>query len=118
MNSSKIFKKFYHKILIDCKPPVVAANVKFSKAFEDDFVVMLRERVSNTLEDMKTNAIEVEANRSYLGKLKAKVEKEERKLKARVDDSSSSKSKIEDQKIDEITSLLRNLSNRISKIET
>lgn len=80
---------------------------------------MLRERVSNTLEDMQTNSIEVEDNRSASAKLKAKAEKEERKIKARVDDSSTSKSKIEDQKIDEITSLLTSYSsNRISKIET
>ena len=103
---------------VDCKPPVAAAKVRLSKEFDDDFVVMLRERVSNTLEDMQTNAIEVEANRSASGKLKAKAEKEKRKLKAKIDDSSSSKSKLEDQKIDEITSLLKNLSNRISKIET
>jgi len=103
---------------IDCKPPVAVAKVRFSKAFEDEFVVMLRERVSNTLEDMHTNSIEVEANRLASGKLKAKAKKEERKLKFRVDDSSSSKYKLEDHKIDEITSLLRNISNRISKIET
>ena len=34
------------------------------------------------------------------------------------EEGSSSKTKNEDQKIDEITSLLRNLSNRISKIES
>jgi len=103
---------------IDCKPPVVAAKVIFSKAFKDDFAVMIRERVSNTLEDMQTNSIEVEANRSTSSKLKAKVEKEERKLKSRIDDSSSSKYILEVQKIDEITYLLRIPSNRISKIET
>ena len=113
----KRFNKLYHKMLVDCKPPVTAAKVRFSKAFEDYFVVMLRERVSNTLEDMQTNSIEVEANRSSSSKLKAKAKKEKIKLKARIDDSSSSKSKLEDQKIDEITSLRRNLSNRISKIK-
>lgn len=74
----------------DCKPLVAVAKVIFSKEFNDEFVVMRRERVSNTLEDMQTNAIEVEANRIASEKLKAKGEKEERKLKSRVDDSSSS----------------------------
>lgn len=37
---------------IDCKPLVAAAKARFSKEFEDEFAVMLRERVSNTLEDM------------------------------------------------------------------
>lgn len=80
---------------VDCKPPVAVAKVRFSKAFDGEFSVMLRERVSNTLEDMQTNAIEVEANRSASGKLKANTEKEERKLKAKIDDSYSSKSKLE-----------------------
>ena len=66
---------------------------------------------------MQTNAIEVEANRSESAKLKAKDEKVEWKMKTN-EEGSSSKTKNEDQKIDEITSLLRNISNRISKIET
>jgi len=70
------FNKLYHKIPVDCKPPVADAKVRFSKAFDDDFAVMLRERVSNTLQDMQTNSIEVEANRSASGKIKAKEEKE------------------------------------------
>ena len=56
----------------DYKPPVTSAKVKFSKAFEDDFVVMLREITSRTLEDMQTNAIEEEANRVASTTLKAK----------------------------------------------
>lgn len=83
----------------NCKPPVAAAKVRFSKAFDDDFVVTLRERVSNTLEDMQTNAIEVESNRSASGKLKAKDEKEEIKLRAKIDDSSSSNSNLKIRKL-------------------
>ena len=67
---------------------------------------------------MQTNAIEVEANRAASTTLKAKEEKAQRKLKSTPEASSSSKTKTEDSKIDEITSLLRNISNRISKIET
>jgi len=63
----------------DCKPPVVAAKSRLSKAFDDDFVVMLRERTSRTLEDMQTNAIKVDANRSASATLKAKEEKAQRK---------------------------------------
>ena len=114
----KRFNNLYHKMPPDCEPPVVAAKSIFSKAFDDDFVVMLRERTSITLEDMQTNAIEVEANRAASTSLKAKKEKAQKKLKSTQEVSSSSKTKTEDSKIDEITSPLRNLSNRISKIET
>lgn len=113
----KLFNKLYHKMPPNCKPPVAATKVRFSKAFDDDFAVMLRERISPTLQDMQTKAIEVEANSSTSSKLNAKVEKDERKMKAK-EEGSSSNTKNDDQKMDEITSLLRNLSNRISKIET
>jgi len=105
----------------DCKPPVIAAKSRFSKAFSDDFVVKLRERNSRTLEYMQIDAIEVEAKRATLTSLKAKEGKAQRKLKsiqASSSSSNSSKTKTEDSKIDEINSLLRNISNRISKIET
>ncbi len=58
-----------------CKSHVVAAKSRFSKAFDDDFVVMLQERTSRTLEDMQTYAIEVEANRPASTSLKLKEEK-------------------------------------------
>ena len=67
---------------------------------------------------MQTNSIEVEANMAASTSLKAKEEKAQRKLKSKPEVSSSSKTKTEDSKTYEITSLLRNLSNRISKIET
>lgn len=114
----KIFNKLYHKMPPDCKPHVAIAKSRFSKAFDDYFVVMLRERTSRTLEDIQTNVIEVEANRAASTSLKAKEEKAQRKLKLTPEASRSSKTKTEDSKIDEITSLIINLSNRISKIET
>lgn len=60
----------------------------------------------------------MEANRAASATLKAEEEKAQRKLKSSQEASTSSKTKTKDSKIDEINSLLRNLSNRISKIET
>ena len=65
----------------DCKPLVAAAKSRFSKAFEDDFAVMLRERTSRNIEDMQANNIEVEAKRSASATLKSIEEKAQRKLK-------------------------------------
>ena len=78
---------------------------------------MLRERKYKTLADMKTDAIEVEANRATSSKLRAKAEKVERKLKARKETGTCSKIKEEEHKIDEINTMLRNLSNKISRME-
>lgn len=87
-------------MLPDCKPPVAAAKSKFSKSFEDDFVVMLREITSRTLDDMRTNSIEMDENRSSLVTLRDKEEKSQRKLKSCQEASTSSKTKIDDSKID------------------
>ena len=76
----KRFNKLYHKMPPNFKPPVAAAKYRFSKDFEDYFVVMLRERNSRTLEDMKTNVIEVEANRFSLATLKSKEQKAQKNL--------------------------------------
>lgn len=116
-NFIKRFNKRYHKMPPDCNPPVAAAKSRFSKDFEGDFAVMLRERTSRSLEDVQTNAVEVEENRAASSTLKTKEEKAQRKLKSSQEASTSSKTKTGDSKIDEITSLLRNLSNIISKIE-
>lgn len=112
----KVFNKFYHNIPCDYKPPVSVAKFIFSKSLDDDFKIMLRERTSITLEYMKTNAIEVESNRSTSVKLRAKEKKAKRKMKAK-EEGSSSKSTKEDKNIDEITSLLTNISNRILKMK-
>ena len=88
------------------------------KSMGSEEICSLREITSRTLEDMQTNAIEVEENTSSSATLKAKEDKAQRKLKSSEEASNSSKTKTEDSKINEITSLLRNMSNRISKIET
>ena len=74
----KRFNKIYNKMPPDCKPLVAEAKVRFSKGFDDDFDLMLRERKFETLADMKINAFEEEANRVASGKLKAKAEKTKR----------------------------------------
>jgi len=60
---------------LDSKPLAVAAKVRFSKGFDDDFFVMLRERTYVTLAVIHTNSIEVEAIISPLAKLKGKEKK-------------------------------------------
>ena len=46
----------------------------FAGAFEPDFALLLRERISVTLMGMQYDAIEIELNMMASGKLKAKVE--------------------------------------------
>lgn len=103
-NFIRRFNNLYKKMPLDCKPPVTASSVRFSKAFEDDFVVMLSERKSQNSAYMETNAIEVEANSSTFSKMKAKEENVEKRMKTREEGTSSSKNKDEEHKIDQINS--------------
>lgn len=102
----------------DCKSPLTDAKVRFSKAFEEGFLVMLREIKSETLADMQTNANAVEANRLASSKHREKDVNAKKRMKSREEGASSSKTKYEEHEIDEIIYLLRNLSNRISRMES
>ena len=95
----KRFNKIYRKMPPNCRPPVTSTKVSFSKAFDDDFAVILREITSHTLKYMQANSIEVEANRSAPSKLKDEVEKDERRMKVK-EECSSSKTKNNDKKFD------------------
>jgi hypothetical protein len=63
------FTKVYNAILDEVKPPPNATKLKYVDSFESDFTLLLRERRSATLDDMTTDAIEVEVNLMASGKM-------------------------------------------------
>jgi hypothetical protein len=65
------FMKIYNAIPDEVKPPPKAAQLRYVDSFESDFTLLLRERRSATLDDMMTDAIEVEVNLMASGKMKA-----------------------------------------------
>jgi hypothetical protein len=65
------FMKVYNVIPDEVKPPPKAAQLRYVDSFESDFSLLLRERRSATLDDMMTDAIEVEVNLMASGKMKA-----------------------------------------------
>jgi hypothetical protein len=112
------FNKLYNKILVKVKPSQPAAKVTLSSAFDPDFTLLLRERRSIDLMKMQDDALEIESNMMALGKLKARIEtgnKENRKFKEQGGPSGSGKSLGD--KIDEMDRVIRELSNKISKME-
>jgi hypothetical protein len=112
------FNKLYNKILVEVKPSQPAAKVTFVGAFDPDFALLLRERRSTDLTKMQDDALEIESNMMASGKLKAKIEtgnKENRKFKEQGGSSGSGKSSGD--KIDEMARVIRELSNKISKME-
>jgi hypothetical protein len=112
------FNKLYNKISIEVKPSQPAAKVTFTGAFDLDFALLLRERRSIDLTKMQDDALEIESNMMASGKLNAKIKtrnKENRKFKEQGGSSRSGKSSGD--KIDEMARVIRELSNKISKME-
>jgi hypothetical protein len=114
----QIFNKLYHKIPVEDKPSQPAAKVTFVRAFDSDFALLLREQRSTTLVGMQYDAIEIESNMTTSRKLKTKFEmgtREPRHFKEHVGPSGSGKNAEE--KMDEILKIIKDLSNKISKME-
>jgi hypothetical protein len=112
------FNKLYNKIPVEVKPSQPAAKVTFVGAFDHDFTLLLRERRSVDLTKMQDDALEIESNMMASGKLKAKIEtgnKENRKFKEQGGSLGSGKSSGD--KINEMARVIRELSNKISKME-
>jgi hypothetical protein len=77
----QIFNKLYHNILVEVKPSHPAEKVTFTGAFDSDFTLLLRERISTNLAGMQDDAIKIESNTMEFDKLKTKVEMGEREPK-------------------------------------
>jgi ribonuclease HI len=112
------FNKLYNKIPVEVKPSQPAAKVTFAGAFDPDFALLLRERRSVDLPKMQDDAVEIESNMMASGKLKAKTDnviKENRKFKEQAGPSGSGKSAGD--RIEEMSRVIQQLSNKISKME-
>ena len=59
---SKIFNKVLDSIPARLKAPKALAQMRYAKAFDYEFSIMLRERESPTLVEMKNDAVKVEVN--------------------------------------------------------
>jgi hypothetical protein len=113
------FNKLYRKIPAEVKPSQPAAKVTFAGAFDSDFALLLRERRATTLAGMQDDAIEIESNMMASGKLKTKVEmgiREPRRFKEQAGPSSSGKN-TQEEKMDEMAKIIKDLSNKISRME-
>jgi hypothetical protein len=112
------FNKLYNKIPVEVKPSQPATKVTFTGAFEPDFSLLLRERRGADLTRMQDDAMEIESNMMASGKLKTKIEtgnRETRCLREQAGPSGSGRSS--DEKMDDMTRIIKELSNKISRME-
>ena len=96
----KRFNKLYNSLPVEMKPPPIGARVVFVGEFEPDFSFTLRERISPTLEQIQTDSLEIEANMSIAGKVRDK-------------EKSKEEASSQDQRIDDMTKVIKNLSNKL-----
>ena len=112
------FNKLYNKIPAEVKPSQPAAKVTFAGDFKPDFSLLLRERRGATLTQMQDDAVEIEYNMMASGKLKAKVETRNRETRRFKEQAGPSRSNIStDDKMDDMARIIKELSNKISRME-
>jgi hypothetical protein len=86
---SAIFIKIYNSIPIEVKPPPRDAQLRYVDSFESDFSFLLRERRSTSLDNMMSDATEVEVNLMASGKIKYKSDRDMNKVQDKVRPSTS-----------------------------
>ena len=116
---TKRFNKVYQKILVEVKPPETTTMITFANAFDAKFSLWLRAAKPQTLAAMQEATIEVESNLLASNKLKAEEGrggKDKRKMKEEKQ-ASSSKAFSAEEKLDEMSNLIKHLASKMSKLE-
>lgn len=111
------FNKLYNSHLAETKPPQPTAKVFFVGAFEPEFGSTLRERKSRTLDQIQTNALEVEANFISTGKWKGTVEYGDKRRGKEEASSPGHVKETKEHKLQEMNNLIRNLSKKLVKLK-
>ena len=115
---SKIFKKMYGRIPTEIKPSETSTTITYANAFDHEFSLHLRERISTTLLNMQEAALEVESTILASNRLKVNSDQQtyDRKGKKEVIPAAST-SQSEDTKIDEMARLVKILTTKLNKLE-
>lgn len=112
----KRFNKLYKSLPLQIKSPLVGAKVVFAGSFETDFGFTLREMISHPRSN-QTDALEIEENMSATEKNKLKSRQTKKKNGKEETGPSNQQKDSHDQKLDEMIKVIRNLSNKLLKME-
>ena len=100
----------YNNIPTEIKPPQAAAKVVFIGAFEPEFGFTLRERKATSLDQIQTDALEVEENFASAGKFKGNIEHEARRKNKEEASTSNKERESQEYRMEEMNNLIKNLS--------
>jgi hypothetical protein len=81
--------KVYNAIPAEVKPLPRDTQLRYVDSFESDFLLLLREQISATLDDMMTDSIEVEVNLMSSGKMKSNSGRDMKKTQDKAQTSTS-----------------------------
>jgi hypothetical protein len=110
---SKIFNNMYNKIPTEIKPSKASAKISYASAFGLDFCLLLRERRSTSLAQMKDPAIEVESNVLAVDRLRSKTDADRRKERS---EASTSGPSVPHPQVDELTRMVKSLSAEMERM--
>jgi hypothetical protein len=72
------FLKVYNSIPVEVKPLPDVAQLQYADSFDGDFALLLRERRSENLDAIMSNAVKVELNMMVSGKIKSKFNRSDK----------------------------------------
>ena len=115
---SKIFNKMYSKIPAEIKPTKTATKLAYANSFNPEFSLLLRERKSESLQNMQSAALEVESNILASNRLKEETQHQivDRKGKKEII-TSNHIGRSSDSKMDEMSKIIKKLSAKIDRLE-
>jgi hypothetical protein len=113
---SKRFNKMYKKIPDEIKPTETMEKITYASAFDSEFCLLLRERMSPSLVHMQYVSLEVESNIVASDNLRGKSDRDRRKKKK--DEASTFDSFVVHSQVDELTKLVKSLSIEIEKLKS
>ena len=103
------FNKLYNSLLAEIKPSPTSAKITFAGAFESNFGFTLRERRAPTLDQIQTDALEIEVNLVAARKA-PETQLSQDKGKAKIE-SSQSKS------LEDMCNAIKTMSDKLNRLE-
>lgn len=107
----------YNNLPVEIKTPQVTTRVVFVGAFESEFGFTLKERKSHSLDQIQTVVLEVEAHFTSTMKSKGRYDHGEKKKGKEEATSSIQGREFQEQRIEEMGKLIKNLSNKLTKMD-
>jgi len=107
----------YNRISTPIRPSPTTTKVTYAIDHYPNFAMMLSVRIYINLDQMQRDVVEIEGNMVSLGNIRITNENTDKKKQNEELSEQASSSNSQDVKIEEMTKLIRALSNKITRLE-